>query len=172
MSEIYIKKTHRFFWENWVQSFWGRGTFSSSPPWGAPFPHLTLVDFGPNDLDKFSFCWGGASPPPIWVRYGVWPVCTLAHFFSKFLPVILEFLSWSIVPTAYYRFWNFKESLIHVTQINFVQSSEKNAQSHFLGCERRKYSKSRGRYNGLMLKFSAGGAVMVRDRPHKVYEVE
>jgi len=31
---------------------------------------------------------------------------------------------------------------------------------------------SRGRYNGLMLKFSPGGAVTVRDRPHKVNEVE
>jgi len=30
---------------------------------------------------------------------------------------------------------------------------------------RRKYSKSRGRYNGLMLKFSPGGAVTVRETP-------
>ena len=38
------------------------GTFSSSPPWGAPFPHLTLVDFGPRDPDKFSFCSGAIAP--------------------------------------------------------------------------------------------------------------
>ena len=58
---------------------------------------------------------------------------------------------------------------------NKVRSKlEKNAISHFLVCEKAKieYSKSRGLNNGLMLKFSLGGAVTVRDRPHKVYEVE
>ena len=54
----------------------------------------------------------------------------------------------------------------------FRSNFGKNTKTHFLGCERRKYSKSRGRYNGLMLKFSPGGAVTVRDRPHKVYKVE
>jgi len=61
MSEI-KKKIHRFFFrENCVQSFWGWGTFSSSPFWGAPFPHLTLADFGPRDPNKNGF--SGGSPP-------------------------------------------------------------------------------------------------------------
>ena len=29
---------------------------------GAPFPHLTLDDFGPRDPDKFSFCSGAIAP--------------------------------------------------------------------------------------------------------------
>ena len=65
--------------------------FLSWPHWGDFVRHLTLADFGPRDSNKMVFVRGRSHP--IWGRYGVWPVCTLAHFFSKFLPVILEFLS-------------------------------------------------------------------------------
>ena len=58
-------------------NFWGRGTFSSLPPWGALFPYLTLGDFGPRDPDKNIFVWGDC-PPPIWGdmnfgRFAFWP---------------------------------------------------------------------------------------------------
>jgi len=152
------------FRENGVRKFWGWGTFSISPPWGAHFPHLTLADFGPGGPDKNIFCSGGS--PTIWGSYGVWPVCTLAHFFSNSDKQILEILNWSIVPTACYRFWDFKENLTRVTQINFAQTSEKMRYLTFSGVKGENIQ-SRGRYNGLMLKFSPGEAVTVRDRPMK-----
>ena len=71
----------------------GRGTFPISPPWGAPFPHLTLGDCGPGDPCKNSFCSGGS--PPIWGRYEFWSVCTLAHFFLSYVFKIFEILSQS-----------------------------------------------------------------------------
>jgi len=85
------KKSIEPFSRKWGSKFWGRGTFSSSPTWGVPFPHLTLGDFGPRDPDKNGFCSGDR--PPIWGRYGVWPVCTLAHFFSKSVCQILDFFA-------------------------------------------------------------------------------
>ena len=104
-----------------------------APLGGLSSPTWPLEILGLETLMKMVLVRGGS--PPIWGRYGVWPVCTLVHFFSKFLPVILEISSWSIVPTAYYRFWNFKENLIHVTQINFVQSWEKTRKVTFWGAK-------------------------------------
>ena len=37
-------------------------TFSSSPPWGAPFPQLTLAHFGARVPDKNVFCSGRIAP--------------------------------------------------------------------------------------------------------------
>ena len=67
------------FRENGDQKFWGRGTFSISPPCGAPFPRLTLGDFGPRDPDKKSFCSGWIAPHlgEIWILAGLHfgPLC-------------------------------------------------------------------------------------------------
>ena len=70
------------FRENGVQKFWGRGTFLISPPWGAPFPHLTLSDFGPRDPDENSFCSGEIAPHlgEIWILVGL-------HFGPLFLEI-------------------------------------------------------------------------------------
>ena len=70
------------FRETGVQNFWGRGTFSSSPTLGAPFPHLTLGNFGPRDPDKNGFCSGGTAPHlrEIWGLAGV-------HFGPLFLEI-------------------------------------------------------------------------------------
>ena len=163
------KNSSIFFRENWVQIFWGWGTLSSSPPWGAFVPHLTLGDFGPRDPNKHGFCSGAIAPHL--GRYGVWPVCTLAHFCAKSARQFLEFLSRSIVPTAYYRFWEFKQNRWSRIRANFAQSWEKREKSLF-GVLEAKIAKSRGRYNGLMLNPPPGGAVTVRDRPHNIYEVE
>ena len=65
----------------------GVAHFRVRPP-GAPFPHLTLGDFGPMGPDKSSFCLGGS--PSIWGRYEFWPVCILDHFFSS---QILDFFA-------------------------------------------------------------------------------
>ena len=37
-------------------------TFSNFAHMGAPFPHLTLGDFGPRDTDKNGFCSGAIDP--------------------------------------------------------------------------------------------------------------
>ena len=131
------KNSSIFFGENWVQIFGGWGTLSSSPPSGAFVPHPTLADFGPRDPDKNGFCSGRS--PPIWGRYGVWSVCTLAHFLSNCGIAISEILSWSTVPVAYYRFWDFKQNRYFTIRANFAQSWKK-PKSHFSRCTRRKYS--------------------------------
>ena len=113
------KKSIEPFSRKWGSKFLGRGTFSSSPTWGAPFPHLTLGDFGPSDPDKNCFCSGGS--PPIWGRYGVWPVCTLAHFFSKSASQILDFFCQSQVRTAFYWSWEFKQNSTSDIRANFAQ---------------------------------------------------
>ena len=86
-----------FFRENWVQSFWGRGTFSSSPPWGAPFPRLTLGDFGPRDPDKNSFCLGVIAHHlgEIWILAGL-------HFGPLFLEIgTTDFVILSLIDSTY-----------------------------------------------------------------------
>ena len=125
----FCKNLRYRFRENGVQNFGNVAHSPVRPLGGLSSPTWPLEILGLETLMKMVLFGGGS--PPIWARYGVWPVCSLAHFFSKFLPVILEISSWSIVPTAYYRFWNFKENLIHVTQINFVQSWEKREKSLF-----------------------------------------
>jgi len=140
--------------------FLGVGHFFEFALLGGFCPHLTLAELGPKDPNKNGFCSGAIAPP-----FGG------DIFFSKLWPEILQFLTWSIVPTPCYRFWDFKENLIHVTQINFVQSWKKTRKVTFWDAKGENIQ-SRGHYNGLMLKFSPGGAVTVRDRPHKVYEVE
>jgi len=152
------------------KNFGGVALFWFHPLGGLPSPIWPSQILALGTLTKIVFVRGRS--PPIWGRYEFWSVCTLAHFFSKSARQILDFLSRSLVSTACYRFREFKQNRWSTIRANFAQSWEKKAKSHFLGCERRKYSKSRGRYNGLMLKFSPGGAVTVRDTPHKVYEVE
>ena len=73
----------RFFREKGDRKFWGRGTFSISPPWGAPFPHLTLGNFGPGDPDKNGFCSGAIAPHlgEIWGLAGL-------HFGPLFLEIV------------------------------------------------------------------------------------
>jgi len=114
---------NKYFEKMEFKIFGGVALFRVCPLRGLPSPIWPLLILVIGTLTKIVFVRGWL--PPIWGRYGVWPVCSLVHFFSKFLPEILEILSWSIVPTAYYRFWDFKENLIRVTQINFVQISEK-----------------------------------------------
>jgi len=82
ITEILKKNLSSRFRENGVQIFGGRGTFSSSPTRGAPFPHLTLGDFGPMDSDKNVFCLGGIAPHlgEIWGLAGV-------HFGPLFLEI-------------------------------------------------------------------------------------
>jgi len=84
--------------------------------------------------------------------------------FGNFMPIASTYSLLSIL--------RFEKKSDLCNSNKFRSKLEKNAISRIFGCLRRKYSKSRGRYNGLMLKFSPGGAVTVRDRPHKVYEVE
>ena len=98
----------------------------------------------------------------------IWGLASV-HFDPLFLEIQLtDFGIFNLIDSTY----SLLSILSCVTQINFVEIWEKNAKSHFSGFERRKYSKSRCRYDSLMLKFSPGGAVTVRDRPHKVYEVK
>jgi len=116
----------------------------------------------------------------------IWGLASV-HFDPLFLEIQLtDFGIFNLIDSTY----SLLSILSCVTQINFVEIWKKNAKSHFSVFERRKYSKSRcrythpfngplsgttrtkGRYDSLMLKFSPGGAVTVRDRPHKVYEVE
>jgi len=124
ISEFLGKILTTGFEKTGVQIFEGVALFRVRPLGGGlPSPTWPLEILGPGTPTKMVFVRGRS--PPIWGRYGVWLVCILVHFFSKLWPQILEFLTWSIVPRAYYRFWDFKENLIHVTQINFVQSSEK-----------------------------------------------
>ena len=157
---------NKYFEKMEFKIFGGVALFRVCPLRGLPSPIWPLLILVIGTLTKIVFVRGWL--PPIWGRYGVWPVCSLVHFFSKFLPEILEILSWSIVPTAYYRFWDFKENLIPCNSNKFRSNFGKVT---FWGAKGENIQ-SRGRYNGLMLKFSFGGAVTVRDRPHKVYEVE
>jgi len=70
----------------------GVGHFVEFTPLGAFVPHLTLGDFGTRDPDKNGFC-SGRIAPHLGEIWGLAGVHFLAHFFSKFLPVILEILS-------------------------------------------------------------------------------
>jgi len=117
------KKSRFFFRENGVQSFGVVALFRVRPLGGLPSPTWPFEILVLWTLTKIVF--GRGRSPPIWWRYGVWPVCTLAHFFSKSAGQISEFSTRSIVPRAYYRFWDFKKNLSCVTQINFVQSWKK-----------------------------------------------
>ena len=87
----------RRFRENGVQTFWGRGTFSSSPPWGAPFPDLSLGDFGPRDPDENGFCSGRIAPHlgEIWGLAGV-------HFGPLFLEILTcDFGNFKLIDSTY-----------------------------------------------------------------------
>jgi len=60
-------------------------------------------------------------------------VCTLAHFLNCDSP-ILEILTWSIVPTVYYRFWEFMQNRYSTIRANFAQSWKKREKS-FEACK-------------------------------------
>ena len=73
------------------------GTFSSSPLWGAPFPQLTLGDFGPRDPDENGFCLGGIAPHlgEIWGLAGL-------HFGPLFLELrIPDFRNFLLIESTY-----------------------------------------------------------------------
>jgi len=57
-----LEKFIEAFSRKWRSKFLGRGTFSSSPTWGAPFPQVTLGNFGAMDPDKKNSCSGGIDP--------------------------------------------------------------------------------------------------------------
>ena len=80
-SEI-LKKFIDFFTRKLGSKFWGGGTFSISPPSGAPFPHQPLGDFGPRDPNKNGFCSGAIAPHlgEIWGLAGL-------HFGPLFLEI-------------------------------------------------------------------------------------
>jgi len=70
---------------------------SSSPPWGAFVPHLTLADFGPKDPDKFSLCSGEIAPHlgEIWGLAGL-------HFGPLFLEIrSTDFVILSLIDSTY-----------------------------------------------------------------------
>jgi len=60
----------------------GWGHFFEFAPLGAPFPHMTLGDFGPVDPDKNSF-WSGAIAPHLGE---IWGLAGL-HFGPLFLKI-------------------------------------------------------------------------------------
>ena len=64
------------------------------------------------------------------------------------------------------------EKINEIALLEFEKNSVEFAKNASSFIEMRKISKSDVLNNGLMLKFSPGGAVTVRDRPHKVYKVE
>jgi len=61
--------------------FWGWALCRVRPLRGLLSPTWPLEILVLGTLIKMVFVRGRS--PPIWGRYGVWPVCTLAHFFSK-----------------------------------------------------------------------------------------
>ena len=120
--------------------------------------------------DKNSF-WSGAIAPHLGE---IWNLAGL-HFGPLFLEIYsTDFGIFNLIDSTYslLSILRFKKKSELRNSNKFRSKLEKNAISRIFGCRRRKYSKSRGRYNGLMLKFSPGGAVTVRDRPHEVCEVE
>jgi len=75
----------------------GVGHFVEFTPLGAFVPHLTLVDFGPRDPDKFSFCSGGIAPHlgEIWGLAGV-------HFGPLFLEILTcNFGNFKLIDSTY-----------------------------------------------------------------------
>ena len=70
---------------------------SSSPPWGAFVPHLTLGDFGTRDPDKNGFCSGRIAPHlgEIWGLAGV-------HFGPLFLEILTcDFGNFKLIDSTY-----------------------------------------------------------------------
>jgi len=130
-------------------------------PLGGWLQIWSLHERGLGTVTKIVFIWGN-HPTPIREKYGVWPVSRLAYFFSK---------SWSHILLNSFADWKYLSSAVDsenlktltcVTQIIFYQTSKTNAKNHF---GHAKICKSGGRYNGLILKFSPGRAVTMRDRP-------
>jgi len=80
----------------------GVALFRVRPLGGLPSPICPLEILALGTLTKIVFVRGRL--PPIRGRYEFWPVCTLAHFFSKSYRQILEISSRSLARTACYRF--------------------------------------------------------------------
>jgi len=89
--KFWIYVVERFFEKMGFENFGGGALFGFHPLGGAPFPHLTLGDFGPRDPDKNIFCSGGIAPPFGGVlgfgRFALWPIFSriLTRRFWKFL---------------------------------------------------------------------------------------
>jgi len=85
------KKSDCTFSRKWGLKILGAWHFLEFAPLGAPFPHVTLGDFGLRDPDKNTFCSGAIAPylGEIWILAGL-----------HFGPLFLE--NWLA------NFWNFK----------------------------------------------------------------
>ena len=80
-----------------VQVFGGVALFRVRPLGGAPFPHLTLGDFGPRDPDKNGFCSGAIAPHlgEIWGLAGL-------HFGPLFLEIVTtDFGIFNLIDSTY-----------------------------------------------------------------------
>jgi len=97
----------------------GVALFRVRPLGGLPSLTWPLEILALGTLIKTVFVRGGS--PPIWGRYGVWPVCTLAHFFSKSASQILDYFCQSQVRPAYYRSWKFKQNRNSTIRANLAQ---------------------------------------------------
>ena len=125
-----------------IESFGGVALFRFHPLGGLPSP------IWPLDILVLVFVRGDRPHlGEIWILAGL-------HFGPLFWVTEtsqLQFFCRAKVRTAYFLSWQFNQNRNSAIQANFFQSLKKHAISQFLGCERRKYSKCSGRYNGLML---------------------
>jgi len=110
-----------FFRENCVQSFWGWGTFSSSPSWGLPSPIWPLQILVLGTLIKMVFRGDRPHSGEIWGLASV-------HFDPLFLEIQLtDFGIFNLIDSTY----SLLSILSCVTEINFVEIWKKREKSLF-----------------------------------------